>query len=257
MTARPQDRRLQGRDLPEGVLEPIFRTSSNSPARPQDQNLEGLGLPEGVLKPIFRTSGRTLNAALRKPVPQYEVKMSKSNQLQGQQRGIHWLTSDAKKVFEERYAAILSGWGVKPDYEDTCIVVPADWCRANPRDLYTHANERELPTMESPRAVYTYSDHTTSLARTKAWFSQWPRRGVELDNFLECGPFSPMDASHRCHQKHCIIHLVLEGAHTNVDRCDCQILARFLRREGREVPEHCDKHNPPCLLQVRSCSIWK
>ena len=198
----------------------------------------------------IHTCGRTLRAATRDPVPIYDVKTSK--RFQSQQRGLDWLTGKAKTVFDERYETLLSSWGVKPGYQDTCIHVPDEWRLADPREIHARLGQQALPTSESSRAFYSYSDHTTTLARAKAWFSQWPRTGVQLDNFLDCGPFQAMDASHLCHHDHCIIHVIYEAAHTNIDRCECQRTAKRLRQEGKDVPEHCDKHEPPCLMQVRT-----
>ena len=50
-----------------------------------------------------------------------------------------------------------------------------------------------------------------------------------------------MDGSHLCHHEHCIVHLTYESADTNLDRWNCCLEARFLRQEGRKVPEHCGK----------------
>ena len=63
-----------------------------------------------------------------------------------------------------------------------------------------------------------------------------------------------MDASHTCHQNCCIAHIAYEPTNTNHDRKACCELAARLRQEGKPIPEHCETHNPPCLLQV---SIWK
>lgn len=100
--------------------------------------------------------------------------------------------------------------------------------------------------------IFRYEDHTTSLARALAWFGNWPRNGIQLDNFLECGPFRRMDASHLCHSPLCVLpsHIVYESSDDNQSRRCCQERARFLRADGRPVPQHCRQHSPPCLLQV-------
>jgi hypothetical protein len=37
----------------------------------------------------------------------------------------------------------------------------------------------------------------------------------------------------------------------NEDRKVCHDQAKFLRGEDRDVPESCNRHHPPCLMQVR------
>lgn len=113
-----------------------------------------------------------------------------------------------------------------------------------------HTKDVSLSFVQSPRAWYSYRDHATTLVRAKAWYNaSWPRSGIELDNFLGYGPYKAMDASHLCHHRHCILHVVYEPAHINADRNDCFTRARFLRAEGRPIDRHCRNHNPPCLMQ--------
>jgi len=82
-------------------------------------------------------------------------------------------------------------------------------------DLIALFSRHNYPEKGLPRAWYYYSDHVINLARAAAWFSQWPRTGLELDNFVGAGPFIPIDASHRCHHDHCIVHVVYKGSDTN------------------------------------------
>lgn len=104
--------------------------------------------------------------------------------------------------------------------------------------------------------MFKYSDHKTTAARAIGWFGKWPRSGIELDNFLECGPYKRMDGSHLCHNLFCITpsHIVYESCTANQARNDCFQRARFLRNENRAVPARCDQHDPPCLMQVRTSS---
>ena len=55
------------------------------------------------------------------------------------------------------------------------------------------------------RSIYKFDDHSTLLGRAVAWFAKWPRIGVELDDFLECGPFKPLDALYLCYHGLCIL----------------------------------------------------
>ena len=112
------------------------------------------------------------------------------------------------------------------------------------------------PTAQFQRLRFQNTDYCTTYARALAWFSKWPRCGDELDNLVGSRKYKPMDASHTCHHEHCIVHLVYESADVNDDRKSCCELAKQLRREKKEIPEHCDKHCPSCLLQV-SISIFE
>jgi hypothetical protein len=97
----------------------------------------------------------------------------------------------------------------------------------------------------------------TSLSRAIAWFADqdWPRNGLELDNFLGSGPYKPRQGSHLCHKHLCLIHVSFETAEDNKDRKECHLRAQFLRQEGLPVPKHCSKHDPPCLMQHAALTI--
>ena len=113
---------------------------------------------------------------------------------------------------------------------------------------------KNFPPCDADRLTFDYDDHSTTLARAAAWYSQWPQTGVALDNFIGSGAFQQMDASHTCHQSCCIRHITYESHFMNEDRKRCHMLAKQLRRAGMEVPIHCDQHNPPCLMQQAALS---
>ena len=190
-----------------------------------------------------------LDAEKKDATPTYQVKRSKKTP--GQQRGLDWLTAAGKAHFEKTYEMLLAQWGVKADHRGTCVLLPEDWKALDPEYLMTIFQDHKPPSGGSSRAWYAYADHATSMARARGWYEDchWPRTGVELDNFLGCGPYKPMDGSHLCHHEHCIIHLVYESAAINIDRWNCCLRARFLRQDRREVPEFCDQHSPPCMMQ--------
>ena len=192
--------------------------------------------------------GRIIDADRKIAVPTYLVKRSKKTR--GQQRGLDWLTTAGKAHCDATMETLLAQWGVKAEHRGTCVLLPEDWKALDPVELMTIFDDHQLPSGGASRAWYSYSDHATSLARAAAWYGHWPRTGVELDNFLGCGPFKPMDGSHLCHHEHCIVHLTYESAAINWDRWGCCLEARFLRQDDREVPEHCTKHSSPCLMQV-------
>ncbi|KAL8927765.1 MAG: hypothetical protein Q9208_002181 [Pyrenodesmia sp. 3 TL-2023] len=184
-------------------------------------------------------------------VPAYDVKQSTRKRGE-QQRGLDWLSYASKQRFDRIHSAILARWGVGPEHQGTCVLLPEAWRFSAPLDLMALLNAKDvsLSFSRSPRAWYSYRDHATTLARAKVWHAAtWPRSGIELDNFLGCGPYKAMDASHLCHHRHCIVHVVYEPAHVNADRNDCFARARFLRAEGRPIDRHCYDHEPPCLLQ--------
>jgi len=187
------------------------------------------------------------------PLPVYEVKLSKKTP--GQQRGLLWLTYDAKKKFDEDLAMLLARWGgVGLGHEGTCVLCPGDWSSAKPSSLQGVQTVAQLPLQTSARKLFQYSDHTTTFARAIVWFAEdtWPRYASELNNFLDCGYYKPKDASHRCHQEHCIVpnHLVYETSDVNADRNECCREAEKLRQERKDIPPYCTQHSPPCLLQV-------
>lgn len=80
--------------------------------------------------------------------------------------------------------------------------------------------------------------HALLLFTTRSLFDMY------CDRIIEC--------SHRCHFAMCvnIFHILLEAGWINIDRKDCAKRAEWLMKEKMPVPEFCDKHNPPCLLQM-------
>lgn len=191
---------------------------------------------------------RIVRAKVAPAMPEYPVKLPSKAPVQIQ--AVDWLTAPAKTVFDRYIASSLALWGVSSSHQGTCVLIPEDWKGLDPMDLEAMFDLENCPTAQSTRLRYHYSDQFTSFVRAKAWFQQWPRSGLQLDNFLGTGPFKPMDASHTCHQNCCIAYIAYEPTNTNHDRKACCELAARLRQEGKPIPEHCETHNPPCLLQV-------
>ncbi|KAL9042665.1 MAG: hypothetical protein Q9180_000434 [Flavoplaca navasiana] len=183
----------------------------------------------------------------RPALPQYEPRMSKT--VPGQPRALDWLTEEGKVRFTEVEDAIHSQWGRSNHYRSTCLLLCEDWRHSDPLDLMALFSPDNMPPVGSPRAKYSYKDHGVAFTRAKVWFESVNRTAGNLDVYLNTGPFKPMDASHLCHQEHCIIHVVYEPAHINHDRSQCCSRAKFLRSEGKDVPELCSIHVPPCLMQ--------
>ena len=136
-------------------------------------------------------NSRTVDARFKSAVPTYLVKQSKKTL--GQQRGLEWLSASGKAHFDDNHEMLLGQWGVKAGHRGICVLLPEDWKALDPIDLMTTFPNYKPPSRGSSRAWYSYSDHATTLARTAAWYGHWPRTGVELDNFLGCGPFKLMD----------------------------------------------------------------
>lgn len=183
-------------------------------------------------------------------VPSYPIKRSKKHPRQ--QKGLRWLESDGKDKFDGDLKSLLAQWGVKETHTSTCVLCPEDWSAADPTRLMDLFSTEKCPRAGSGRLTYQYADHSTAYVRAIAWFKEryWPRKAAELDNFIGCGPYRPKDASHLCHHDDCVVHIAWEGAHINEERKDCCARARFIRGEGDPIPEHCDQHDPPCLMQA-------
>ncbi|KAK6210913.1 hypothetical protein LQW54_005791 [Pestalotiopsis sp. IQ-011] len=184
-------------------------------------------------------------------LPKYDVKLSKSA---NQQKGVQWLTYAGKSSFDAWIGGLMASWGLSSSVGSCsiCITCPADWVHLEAGDVASNLHQGNSP-------MYTYSDHTTTAARAAAWFGRWPRRGIELDNLIECGPFQRMDGSHCCHNAFCILpsHIVYEPVAVNKSRAECSKHARFLRVHGRAVPPACDKHEPPCLMQHAVLTMYE
>ncbi|KAI4603666.1 hypothetical protein KJ359_003483 [Pestalotiopsis sp. 9143b] len=184
-------------------------------------------------------------------MPRYDVKQSKV--FRAQQKAAYWFLQKGKDDFDLWIGDLTRSWGVSPSAgrSSTCITCPKDWIGLQPDEIAGMLNERNWPLASSSRLMFKYSDHTTTAARAIGWFGKWPRSGIELDNFLECGPYKRMDGSHLCHNLFCITpsHIVYESCTANQARNDCFQRARFLRNENRAVPDRCDQHDPPCLMQ--------
>ncbi len=191
---------------------------------------------------------RVADARRRQSIPKYEVKQSKK--IPGQQRGLAWLEKQSKIRFEAHFASILAQWGVKDTHKGTCVLLPEDWKSLDPVLLSNLFAPEKCSLAASGRFSYEYSDHVTAFARAVAWYQTWPRRAADLDQLLGCTAFKKKDAFHTCHQEFCLIHITYEGADINEDRKLCCERAKFLRAEGRPVPESCARHDPPCLMQV-------
>ena len=203
--------------------------------------------------PVVQTVGSTDQASTsdepRPVVPRYGIRMSKT--IPSQPKALDWQTTQGKVHFIEFEDEIFARWGQLRSHWSTCLLVCEDWRHSDPLDIMALFSPENMPPVGSPRAKYSYKDHGVSLARAKVWFEKLQRTAGDLDVLLNTGPFKPMDASHVCHHEHCIKHVVYEPAHINHDRQECCNRAKFLRSEGRDVPEHCTVHGPPCMMQVR------
>ncbi|KAI1327666.1 hypothetical protein F5Y16DRAFT_420725 [Xylariaceae sp. FL0255] len=190
-------------------------------------------------------------------IPVYESRRCRKHTKQI--RALQWISQDGADKFEEHLCKILASWGVTPAYTSNCLLISADWANLDPAKIMSLFSFQSCPSKTTPLPPYRYANHQTSLARAIAWFSKWPRNGVELDNFTGAGPFKKMHASHRCHQANCIIpaHIVYEPGEVNEGRKRCHTKAIFLRSYGLEVPELCAEHSPPCMLKLASRTMYE
>ncbi|KAL8657376.1 MAG: hypothetical protein Q9226_001972, partial [Calogaya cf. arnoldii] len=195
----------------------------------------------------FSGGDRLHLSRLAPPMPIYDVKMS--TKIQGQPKGLEWRSQAAKHTFDMDHCRRRAEWGVNMAHRGTCILIPEDWKTLDPLEMLKLFDLDNCPSVQAARLRFYYSDHGTAFARALAWFAKWPRSGLEQDNFMGDGECKPMDASHTCHHDTCIVHVTYEPTHVNHDRKNCCGQARKLRQEGEEIPEHCEHHNPPCLLQ--------
>ncbi|KAL8883026.1 MAG: hypothetical protein Q9198_000064 [Flavoplaca austrocitrina] len=174
----------------------------------------------------FEDYDRVVKARDRNPVPDYEVKMSKNKK---EIKCASWLLEPSKKNHDQERAMYFRRWGVQPDHHASCILICEDWRLLYPSDLKDSFSADSCPSTELSRCSYRYDGFSTTLPRATAWYSKWPRRGIELDNLNGTDYYKLMDASHLCHQEHCIVHITYEGADTNQDRKQCHEQARWMR----------------------------
>jgi len=185
---------------------------------------------------------RIFRARVLPSMPEYEVRESKVKP--GQQKAIDWLSRTAKQHFDSLFETLIVRLGgVKPTHRGACVLCPEDWRSLTPSSLASSSSFKiltanQLPARQSPRLTFQYSDHVTTFARAVAWYRSgpWPRTGVSLDNLLGGGPFTPMEASHLCHQEHCIVHVSYESAEVNQDRKNCALRAHLARHAGDDFP---------------------
>lgn len=182
-----------------------------------------------------------------------------------QQKAVDWLRGTARDAFLESHKARLAQWGLTPEHEGTCLLVGADWDSLDPMEILNTFLVDDCPRSEDTerRLKFNLFDHSPLYGRAIAWFlGRWPRRGVDLDQFLsgQDGPWQQLHGSHRCHHGYCIIanHLLYEDKERNFFRNTCKFGARKLRIYSKvfrsilpnfQLPKYCIEHDPPCLLQ--------
>ncbi|KAI1119937.1 hypothetical protein F5Y10DRAFT_259347 [Nemania abortiva] len=68
--------------------------------------------------------------------------------------------------------------------------------------------------------MYKYNNHITTLAWAMAWFGDWPRTGIQFNNFFEAGLYQRNNSSYRCYNPLYVNlgHIVFEPALYNF-RC--------------------------------------
>ena len=197
--------------------------------------------------PLTGPSATTLGI---RSVPSY--RSTPSSQGRNQIKAAEWITEQAKKKFDGQQDALLATYGVTAEHSGTCVLVPKSWSGLNPLDLMNDFAAENCPPSDD-RLPFSMNDHRVLWARAASWFDseQWPRTGIELDNFVGLGPYKPKDGSHRCHHSTCINqhHLRYEDSDINSGRGECYKAARFIRKLDFPIPKHCPNHEAPCLMQ--------
>lgn len=241
---------------PDGKLreERDYFVPADNPRETEITAQHRAALPEGTAttkgaEGHLRSNGR---AACNLPMPSYPVKPSRATP--EQQRAITWLTQGARETAIRAVTRLMADWGLGPNHTASCLLVPAKWRACNPQQLIRSLAHEDYPHAGSERLELKIDDHQTTFARALSWFRDWdpPRRGIDLDNFLEAGAWRRHDGSHLCGHGLCVNwnHVLYEPASVNHEREPCFEEARQLRRAGQPVPWGCKRHEEPCLLQL-------
>lgn len=257
------------------------------PIRSQHRSTAPLGVDE--LSSIVNARSSSL---LDHEIPKERLSFPYGEHGEPQAVGITWLTAAAREDFMEKLERMLSGWGVTPEHDGACILIPLgydtqgarkiaaefqleDWAqgfreRKSGKPKPPRGSETPLK-FYSERLQYSYADHETSFARAVAYFRdpRWPPTSARWDRLMNNGlaassgksDSQEWHASHLCHQGRCVLpgHIVFEPAAVNQDRKKCVEHILRERQLGQEIPEKCQFHNPPCLLQhaaLRPLGAW-
>ena len=197
------------------------------------------------------TTSRSLSALNSDALVSDPVK--KLKRVPNQQRGIDWLKEAARTEFMDFHRSLLAQWGVGPGYTGTCVLVPEAYRDLKPLDIMAKVlrDGDSLATPGTPHVKFSMYDYETTVVRALAWYSEWPRYGCDLDNLTGSGEFAYEIASHTCHHDHCLVHTTYEPGGVILSRQRCCTDAHRLRQQNAaDVPEHCSRHQPPCLMQV-------
>ena len=215
-----------------------------------NQNLDDMNVALSVWEVSHSKNDLALETIVSQEISRYEIKQSKFTS--NQQKKIDWRTDVAKKKFDRKYAFKLDEWGVKQKHRDTCVLLSKDWKFSSSMNLMILFSYDNYSHFDSSRAKYAHANHATTLARVAAWFAdaEWSRSEMQVDRYFDCDHYKSMNASHLCHHKHCIVHVIYEATHMNQERNECCDFARFLRQVERSVSEHCTRHNSSCMMQV-------
>lgn len=126
-------------------------------------------------------------------LPSYPVKTSRT--VPGQLQAIQWMTADGQARFKRKEATVLASWGVKPEYQDSCILIPQLWDGVNPRDIMIDFGLESCPYDQLPRLVSVVS-HAGALLIADTIF-----RSFRWLTMRCLGPVQPRDSQTRHSQE--------------------------------------------------------
>ncbi|KIV81527.1 hypothetical protein PV11_03705 [Exophiala sideris] len=194
--------------------------------------------------------------------PHYTMPASKNK---NEEKCASWLLQHTRDVFLNEIDYLLQSYGVTREHRGTCVLIPSDLKRTAPQEILPQLSSMSLPFNDEDdrRLTSSIDGHEVLAARGIAWFySSWPRRGIDLDQFnsiKEKGPYVDMQGSHLCSQAFCILpgHIEWESRLKNMSRNKCQNFAKNLRSYGSQIPKHCIHHDPPCLMQHAALTAYE
>jgi hypothetical protein len=116
--------------------------------------------------PVPMAAGATIPIWGVSKVPKYPVSLSRKTP--GQIKGWAWNTIEGKARFDCQQAQLLSRWGVTPEHESTCVLVPMVWSNMDPSTVIWNFDPGKIIVADDVRLVGTFSCISKVLIRYRA-----------------------------------------------------------------------------------------